>query len=136
MHFVRQEELMPYRIMSEFWPSAGPKGLAVTLNFQADGVGHNPSNGEDILIDLQLIEEGAQLEYTQTLYVDNSVSGLNFSISLQVNQQTLTVASGRQAYLPLLAARGVKFVGSTGNQAAAGLITLQFLNVAVPPIVW
>ena len=135
MPAVNQATLIAYQAMNGFAPRQKPKGLAVPLDFTATG-----SNGADILIDLESIETESKLEFVQTVFFDNTLSGVNFKLIAQVSGQTLTIAAGLQAYLPIVCPKGAKFIASTTfggvPQIAAGMIMLQMLNMPMPIGVW
>ena len=121
----------PWRVFNGFAPKDLPKTLTVPLDFTVNG-----SNGADILIDLELLEQEAALEFVQAVFTDNTVSGTGFKLTSLISQQRLTLNAGAQAYLPLLAPPKTKFMASTGGNVTADKIWCQFLNMPVPAVVW
>ena len=131
MPAVNQATLIAYQAMNGFAPRQKPKGLSVPLDFTVAG-----SNGSDILIDLESIETESKLAFVQTVFFDNTLGGVNFKLICQISGQTLTIRAGAQAYLPVVCPKGAKFIASTFSQVAAGMITLQMLNMPMPIGVW
>lgn len=126
---VDQSTLAGLRVFVGLQPKDMPKSMYVPLNFVA-------SSGADIGIDLELQEEQHKLEFVQSVFIDNTLSGEKFILTALTSQQNLTILSGKQAYLPILAPPGCKFNGSIGGSPAGGIVKIQFNNFYVPPIVW
>jgi hypothetical protein len=73
----------------------------------------------------------------QAVFIDNSLSGQTFSLTSLIAQQTVTLKTGEQAYLPLIAPPSTKYQATIGAVPGAGLLVkVQFLNFAVPGVVW
>lgn len=118
------------RVFNGFAPRQHPKALGIFLDFQAAG-----SNGAEILIDLSTIEAEDKLSFVQAVYINNVLSGHEFTIKTQLTQQRLHLNAGMQAYLPFLAGSQSKFFCNVGG-VTQGLINIQLLNFPVPAIVW
>jgi hypothetical protein len=107
------------------------KALFVPLDFSAA----TGSNGGAITIDFELIEQAHQLEFVQAVFIDNTLTAQAFSLTASISQHTLTVAAGKQAFLPIFAPEGAKYLAQLAA-ADAHLVKVQFLNFPVAAIVW
>lgn len=128
---VDQSTLFAARVFVGLIPVALPKAMFVSLDFTAA----TGSDGADIEIDLEVQEEQYRLEFVQSVFVDNTLSKQDFTLKALSSQHWLTIASGKQAMLPILAPPSCKFTGSIAA-AASGVVKVQFANFYVPPIVW
>lgn len=108
-------------------PIQGPRAITLVLNFTAQ---------INVIIQ-ELFQEDAQkqLDFVQTIHVDNSASGLAISITTDVTQQRLVIPANKQAILPLYCIENPRL---TFTKAAAGNETVKVIltNVAQGPIVW
>lgn len=120
-----------FRTFNGMAPKDKSKALYIPLDFTASG-----SNGAAIAIDLEIAKQMAWLEFVQSIFVDNTANAtMNFAITCGISQQTLTIAGGKQAYLPILAPSSAKYT-TTISAVPTGLVKVQFLNFPVPAIVW
>jgi hypothetical protein len=123
--------LFAARVFNGFAPRQKPKALGMVLDFTSAG-----SNGVDQPLDLELVSQEAWLEFVQAMFIYNVSGGQDFTLKCTITNQTIKVANGKQAYLPFLAGDKSKYIASTGGNVATGLITIFFLNMPVPAIVW
>lgn len=128
MRFVDQSSLISLHVFEGAAPRQQPKVVPITLDFVTDG--------SDIAIDLEQLEQDLKLGFVQGIYCDNTLSGVNFSLTVQISGQTLTIRSGAQAFLPVFAPNSAKFVASTFGAQANAPIKMQFTNFPVTPYVW
>lgn len=130
---VDQSTLRALQVYNGLAPMELPKAVYIPLDFRTLNAFNLAS---DIEIDLELFEQEAHLSWVQAIFIDNSKSGQNFSITANTTQHTLSLRSGQQAFLPFLVSGKSKMMASTGGQQTADLIKVQLLNVPVPAIVW
>lgn len=131
MAFINQQGTIAVRCHNGLAPTILSKAVVTAFDFTlATG-----SNGEDIIADFQLIEADSRLDFVQGVYIDNSVSGQAFSLTAQISGQKLLIASGKQAYLPIIAPPGATFLGEVAA-ATEKVIPVFFLNFPVPAFVW
>lgn len=105
-------------------PKMGPKAIGVSFVLVA-----NVSQD----IDLAKEELVKQLDFVQTLFIDNSQGTGTITINSKVHNQRLAVPPSSLAYLPVLSADQSQFtITSTSNAT----VPVSFINVPMPAIVW
>ena len=110
-------------------PIQGPRIIPITLNFTAPTA--------PIPIELFQENQDKQLDFVQTLYVDNSASGYMLTVRALVTNQTLHVPPYSQAYLPVLCLLdGQTQLIFSKNNIVAESVPVQLINVAMPAAVW
>jgi len=115
-----------YRTFNGLAPKELPKALTLALDFSAE---------TSYVIDLEHAETEARLSLVQSVFVDNSVNAEQFSLTVSISGQVLRVPASAQAYLPVLAPSGAKFIAAL-KAVGTGITTISFLNFPVPAAVW
>lgn len=108
-------------------PIQGPRCIQYTANF-------TPQN-QSLSLELFQENEQKQLDFVQTLYIDNSASGFSITVQSLVTNQKLVVPPYHQAYLPVLTIDQTQFVFSKAVTANEN-IPIHLINVPMPAAVW
>lgn len=105
-------------------PKMGPRALGVSLSLVAN-VAQNLELAKEELV--------KQLDFVQTLFVDNSQGTGTITIISKVHNQRLIVPPASMAYLPVLSTDQSQFsIVSTSTV----ILPVSFINVPMPAIVW
>lgn len=107
-------------------PKEGPRDIPVRLDF---------STFDTYNIDLTAQQQGGQFSFVQTVYIDNGDNAASFSLTASATGQRVTIPPGAQAYMPFLQPNPPQMVATT-TPAASLIVTVQFLNFYIPPVVW
>lgn len=100
-------------------PDNGPKMLPITLDFQ---------NNDVQVLDLQNIQSRGFLDMVQTIWVDNTPSAAETTITVNNGGQTLRIPPGDQGYFPILCPNPV-LLQFNGN---GGAVPVQVILVNFP----
>ena len=106
-------------------PMEGPRVIPISLDFTIF---------DTYNIDFTTQQISNQFSMCQTVYVDNSDNSAAFSLTCGVTGQRLIWPPNSMGYLPVLQPNPPVFVAST--TVAAVIVTVQFMNFYMPPIVW
>lgn len=118
-------QLSPLRAYLGTIPKEGPQVIPFIFDFSVQ------SNYE---IDLTLIAQQGKISGVQGLYIDNASNDQPISILTSIINQTVTIPSQSQAYLPCLVSNQVKLTVTSAN--ATGIATVMLLNFPVAAGVW
>jgi hypothetical protein len=103
----------------------GRRAIHVTIDF---------SLGSEFLLDLSQVQTQGALDSVQTLYVDNANSPGALTVLMGLTNQSISIAAGAQAYLPVLQGNPPKLIFSMATGTPT--IDIQLMNFFVPPCVW
>ncbi len=101
----------------------GPRSIFQNLDFT--GV-------RQINIDLTLEDLVTQMQFVQTLYIDNKIGAGDLNIYLPTTQQSLTIRDKFQGYIPVMCNTPIFQFTSIG----AATVGVHFINVPMPAILW
>lgn len=111
-------------------PRGDPKFIAV--QFPA---GVFSGAGVSQVIDLTIEEMFQQLEFVQTIVVDNSTNASNLTVTPDINQVPLYVPSLAQAILPIISPEKTRLTLTAGG-ALANVVNVILLNVPMGAAIW
>lgn len=121
----QSQEYVAYRIFNGLAPAELPKVVSIELDFTVQS---------SYYLDFMLTQSLARMEFIQAIYVDATSLKQSISLKADISNQTITIASGYQAYLPFLVPNpGGITVTCTDD---TGACRVQFINVPMPAIVW
>lgn len=107
-------------------PHRSPRVLRVSLDFSVTIA--------SIMLDLQEEMLTAQLEFVQTLYLDNAANANGLTVVVGATQQIIKIKANTQGYFPVLAPETAGFQFLT--TAAAISVPVHFINVPMPAYSW
>jgi hypothetical protein len=122
-------------------PPNAAQGVRITTPLSLTSVLSGTSNlGTVVKGDLMLEESDNAINNVQTMYVDASQMALPVRLHFPETQQSIFISAMTQGYYPIaigqlgqIEARAFSPSGAdTGNVT----VSVQFLNVPVPPCVW
>jgi hypothetical protein len=117
--------LLAYKIFNGYAPEKGPRVIKAAIDFSV----LNPYP-----FDLSIAQETDQLEFVQSIYVDNSLNPNALTITIRHGtQQVLTWPAFSQGFLPAMSPNPPKF-----NAATVGtpIVNIWLLNVPMPAMIW
>lgn len=114
----------PVPVTYGYGPESGPKTVFVKPDFSEKSV---------FDIDLDRLIENGNIEFIQSVFVDNTDSSQALIIEPQMSQQRIVVPASWQGYFPLFAKTGQIKVTCADNTAQIGL---NFNNFPVPAMLW
>lgn len=121
---IIQQNLTSFGCFNGLAPKKGPRFLTVALDFSA---------AIEIDIDLVIAQQGDQLEWVQTLFINNRLSAQPFISQNFLSNQVLEVPPNSQAYLPTLCPNQPRF----SFKSNGGVIChVSFISVAMPALIW
>lgn len=115
----------PLNLKNSAIPSQGPRGIPMTFDWTVS---------QSYSCDMSYVTTQKQLEYVQTIFVDNSTNAFAITVKEAMLPQTLTVPPYSQAYLPILS--GIQPKLTIASAGATGSTKIVFLNIPVTPSVW
>lgn len=121
---VNSSMLAAFRVNNGLAPKSGPKSIGVVLDFSVQ----NP-----LPLDLVVAVGEDQLEWVQTIFVDNSENPFPFSAQSLNGSQSLECPPYSQGYFPFLVNGDPKFVFTTTGSPS---IPVYFLNMCMPALIW
>lgn len=124
--FNTPAQLQGRTIQNALIPPEGPKAIPVTVPYASLGAG-------DVLLDFTLVFQQKKISVIQTLYMNNVNGSGRITIVSTETGQSISVAAGAQAYIPIMAGREPKFIVT--SQTADDL-PLAFINVPMPAVYW
>lgn len=107
-------------------PKAGPKSLPYTFDFSTDGV-----ISDDLLTE-NLMNE---VQFVQSIYVNNRDNDVEFRIVFAITGQEIVVPANASGIWPVFAPDQTSFVATMAPQAGR-IVKVQFLNVPMPLTQW
>ena len=116
-----------------------PQGSRITnpLTLTSLFVANSLLYGSQVSFDLMMEDAEGVINNIQTLYVDASQTPSPFVLYFPESQQTIWIAAKTQGYYPFACGDQCQIQAKSFLPGGAGYsITVQFLNVPVPPCVW
>jgi hypothetical protein len=119
--------LQARKITLGYAPKEGAFALPVTLLFNTNAV-------QQISMDFFKEQSQGQIEFIQSVFIDNSQNPQGLALRFPTLQQQITVRTQMQGYFPLFAPNGAFSLTAvtTGNVD----IPIIFCNVFINPSVW
>ena len=115
----------PVVVANQGMPRGGQMAVPIIIDFTA----HTAYK-----LDFTISQWTNKINSVQSAYIDNSNGLAPLLLTIEIIGQTITIPSGAQAYVPLVAPSPPIFDVSCSNGAANTLII--FLNVPMPLSVW
>lgn len=119
------EPRVSFAIFNGLVPRGGPRALRIALDFTA--LASQP-------IDLQEELLMAQLEFVQTLYIDNQANANALICVVGATQQIIKVKGNTEGYYSVLAPETAGFTFST--TLGAVIVPIHFINVPMAVAQW
>jgi hypothetical protein len=106
-------------------PREGPKAISVSIPFMAANT--------SFILDLTLSQYQTTISVVQSMYIDNSLSSTDLTITCSGTNQIIIFPAYSQGYIPVTVAKPSRFkFVSSGAQT----INVVVLNVPVDAIIW
>lgn len=109
-------------------PIQGPRVITLPFLFTA--------LVNSIVIELFKESTEKQLDFVQTVFVDNQRSALPLTIAADITQHRLYIPAARQAILPIFCIAEPRFTLTKVVVGADETVNVSFLNIAMGPCVW
>lgn len=120
------QNLVGYKCYNGYAPTKGPMAAILIIDFATVATQ---------AFDLLLEESMGELEYVQTLFIDNSQNAVDVTIRTGIHQQRIIGKTKTQGYYPALFGLPSRFTAST--TPAGGLtVPIHLINVPMPAVVW
>lgn len=113
-----------YRTFNGQWPEQGPRASRYVLDFSAATL---------LLVERHPFEAQGELEFVQSVYVDNSANGSAVTLTSELTNQSITIPPASQGYFPFLVPNGIDIWAATAGGVE---ITIHLLNIPVPASCW
>lgn len=115
-----------FRVYNNAWPrKQGPCCLTFKCDFTAIAA---------YAFDLALEEMQDDMEFIQSVHINNLLNANPLTLKFGGTEQSLTVPLNKQAILPAYAPVPTTF--TVTSTVAPVIVTIHFLNVPLGPIVW
>lgn len=115
-----------FQCFNGYAPANGPKSIALLTDFTTD-----------TFIDFDLTLELAMqdIEFIQSMFVDNVGNAQALTFAFQISQQRIVVPAQKQGTFPIIAPSPLKFRVSTTNGVGIAP-SIILLNVPMPIATW
>lgn len=117
---------MSFALPNTTIPVSGPVGINVSLDF---------TGGDNVTGDLGLEQMQGVIDYVQSIWIDNFSNTKTLTIIFSGTQQRLTIAAGKQALLPVIAATG-RFSWAATSVGSGIVVPVIFMNQIQQPFVF
>lgn len=105
-------------------PCNGAKVIPFIMDFNAASVYD---------FDFTQQQQGGQIDYIQTAFIDNTLNAQNLIVTVGASQQRIQVPKNSAGYFTLLAPNPLKCSFTTTGLV---LVYVGFINFYIPPTVW
>lgn len=116
-----------YKVTLGYSPKQGARAIRVPLNFNSLGV-------TQISFDTFKEQATGQIEFIQSVFIDNSANAMGLALAFPALGQVLTVRTQMVGYFPIFVPNGA-FSCTAVSQGNVN-INLIFSDVFINPTVW
>lgn len=121
---INQEQIQIFPIKNQLVSSQkGPLAAFILMDF---------TSTPEYDLDMQQVQATAQFDLCQTVYIDASLAGADFSVFIPGSQQFITAKAGTQGYYNVVCPNPIKMQFT----CAGGQVRAHLINVAIPGAVW
>lgn len=113
-----------YGIYNILKPARGVKVVPVQLDF---------TGGNNFLVDMTQAVDLGEIDYVQSVYIDNAAGAGLVSIQASITQQKIYARAGHEVYLPIFSPNPPIF--NCFNTVAGGVVNAFFCNAPISPLV-
>lgn len=117
---------MSFALPNTTLPVSGPVGVNVSLDF---------TGGDNVVGDLALEQMQGMIDYVQSIWIDNFSNTKTLTITFSGTGQRLTIAAGKQALLPVIAAVG-RLSWSAQSLGSGIVVPVIMMNQPQTPFVF
>lgn len=121
------QQLTPYRVPLGEVPEQGSVAADFSLNF----------NNDNVFIKETFQEQSKlEIDFVQSIYIDNSASATALTVSIQGTLYSITVKAHTQGWYPIIIPAGKATLIFSKAMTEASIVNITLLNSMLPYVNW